>query len=71
MAGDDLKSFKIGDLVKPASPAAPDNCMGIVLGAPRIAFDGRTEVVKVEWLGWKLQEDYATEYLRAVSRAKV
>ena len=65
------KSFKIGDLVRPSSVATPDNCMGIVLGTPRIAFDGRTEVVRVEWLGWKLQEDYATEYLETVSRAKV
>ena len=63
--------FKIGDLVRPSSVATPDNCMGIVLGKPRIAFDGKTEVVKVEWLGWKLQEDYATNYLEAVSRAKM
>ena len=60
--------MNIGDLVRPASPAAPDNCIGVVLGEPRIAFDGNTEVVKVEWLGWKLQEDYATEFLTVLSK---
>ena len=60
--------MNIGDLVRPASPAAPDNCIGVVLDEPRIAFDGNTEVVKVEWLGWKLQEDYATEFLTVLSK---
>ena len=61
--------MNIGDLVRPAAPAAPDNCIGVALGEPRIAFDGNTEVVKVEWLGWKLQEDYATEFLTVLSKA--
>ena len=62
--------MNVGDLVTSTSGGAPLNLMGVVLSSPYLTWDNETEVVRVDWLGWNLQEEYNTQYLKVLSKAK-
>ena len=62
--------MNVGDLVTSSSGGAPEALVGVVLSSPYLTWDNETEVVRVDWLGWNLQEEYNTQYLKVLSKAK-
>jgi len=56
-----------GDLVRPIGTVGQ---IGLVLEKPFMDRDCGAEVVKVDWLGYDLIENYSTYFLEVISEGK-
>ena len=59
-------SMKVGDLVATTSPPSGIDGFGIVLSKPFV--HEQIECVAVQWFGWNYQENFATEFLKVISK---
>ena len=65
--------MRVGDMVTSVYDSGSKNkTVGIVLSPPRIIRshnDIDVRVVRVEWVGWNIREDYSYQHLKIVSEA--